>query len=278
MIMGFRAFNLFKGDWTKLFAFAQERGFGSVQLNKVTERDIPAILGEMERTGISVSSIGAMSFKLLGPDEEEALQDREMVREGIRAARELGAPCVSQFAGSDPRKSFEENVAEFKSVFEPLAEYAGECGIKLAVENCPLINGTPPVVHNFAYSPYAWDCMFEAVPSPALGLELDTGHLPYVGVDIERCIREYAAKIYHVHLKDCRIDPEQAYRHGKLGHEFYEYAVPGEGDIDFREVLALLAEIGYEDHITLDLRPYTEETISRGGRYIRGLLDEIQVI
>jgi len=272
MIMGFRAFNLFKDDWEQLFAYAANNGFGSVQLNKVSLQDVPAIREVMERTGISVSSIGAMSFKLLGPDEEQALQDQEMVRNGIQVAQALGAPCVSQFAGNNPYKTFEENVEAFKSVFAPLADYAGERGVKLAVENCPLINGTPPVAHNFAYSPYAWDCMFEAVPSEALGLELDTGHLPYVGVDVERCIRDYSAKLYHVHLKDCRIDAEQSYRYGKLGHEFYEYAVPGDGDIDFRHALGVLADVGYQGHVTLDLRPYTEETIARGGRYIGGLL------
>jgi sugar phosphate isomerase/epimerase len=273
MKLGFRAFDLFQSNWKQLFAFAKDNGFDSIQLNKVTEDDIPLIQQEMDETGISISSISAaMSWKMLGPDQAQSLMDQENTKQKIRIASKLGAPFVSQFAGNNPEVSFADNLATFKTVFEPLTYAAEEHGVKLVIENCPLVKGIPPVIHNFAYSPSSWDSIFEVIPSDALGLEFDTAHPPYVGIDIGRCIREYAAKIYHVHLKDCKLKEEDMYRYGRLGHEFYEYGVPGDGDIDFNMVVSELTDIGYDGHLTLDLRPTTVDTIVKGAQYMKQIM------
>jgi sugar phosphate isomerase/epimerase len=241
MKLGFRDLKFFKGDWARLFDFAAEVGAETLQIELFSEDDPAAVRKQIERTGISVSALTAMSTRLLGPDPEAARIDRAKVEWAIAAAQELGIPCVSQFAGNDPERSFEDNIATFREVFTPLAELAEAAGIALAFENCPLLSaGYPPVVRNLAYCPAAWDAMFEAVPSPAVALELDTAHLPWLGIDIIRCVRDYAERICHVHLKDCRINSETRQRYGCLTPHFYEYGVPGEGDIDFAAVIAAL--------------------------------------
>lgn len=273
MRLGCRMFQLFGDDWKQMFDFALDNGLQSIQIDHIREEDVPAVQEQIDKTGIAISSIGAMSWKMLGPDMEQSRTDQEQVKRKIAIAGLLKVPLVSQFAGNHPYLSFRENIRVFKTVFAPLVAFAEDHGVKLAVENCPLVEGTPPIVHNFAYAPAAWDAMFEAIPSPALGLEFDTGHPPMLGIDMQRCIREYKDKLFHVHIKDCRIHTEHQYKYGKLGPEFYSYAVPGQGDVDFSAVFAALREIGYRNDVTLDLRPTTRESIAWGAAYIQPLLN-----
>ena len=46
-------------------------------------------------------------------------------------------------------------------------DYAGERGVKLAIENCPMIFSYDewPGGNNLAWSPAIWDEMFDAIPA-----------------------------------------------------------------------------------------------------------------
>ncbi len=178
---------------------------------------------------------------------------------------------MSLFAGNDPSRSLADNMSMFAQVYTPLAEQAQKAGIKLAFENCPLLSGTPPVAHNLAWCPAAWEAMFQAVPSPAMGLELDTGHFPMLGIDLLRAVRDFAPRIAHVHLKDCIVDGEALYRSGNLGGNHYRYATPGEGQIDFAAFFKTLSDVGYQGFATFDLRPTTQDLILRAASHIRQL-------
>ena len=59
---------------------------------------------------------------------------------------------------------------------------------------------------NMAYSPEIWKAMFEAVPSRALGLEIDPSHLVFLGIDYIQAIQDFGDRIVHVHAKDIDID------------------------------------------------------------------------
>ena len=69
---------------------------------------------------------------------------------------------VTTFAGRDPEKSVEDNIDIFKEVFTPFVRKAEELDVKIAIENCPMMHGFPFRGVNIAYSPHAWDLMFEA--------------------------------------------------------------------------------------------------------------------
>lgn len=272
MRLGCRIFQLFKRDWEQAFSFADNHGLQSIQMDDIDETDVNGIKEQMNRTGIKISSIGAMSVKLLGPNMEQSSIDQGKVKQKILLANRLGVPLASQFAGNNPNLSFKDNIEMFKKVFTPLVALAEDNGIKLVFENCPLINGTPPVVQNLAYSPAAWEAMFEAIPSTAMGLEFDTGHPPMLGMDMQRCIKEYKDRIYHVHIKDCKINTEHEYKYGRLGKEFYDYEIPGRGNVDFHEVISTLNTVGYRNDVTLDLRPTTIEAIEESLAYIAPIL------
>jgi inosose dehydratase len=87
-------------------------------------------------------------------------------------------------------------------------------------------------------------------------LLLDTGHVAFAGDDPLDLARAYADRIGHVHLKSVR--PEVVSRVREEGLSFEEgvelgvFTVPGDGAIDFRPILDVLAEAGYEGWLVVE--------------------------
>jgi sugar phosphate isomerase/epimerase len=120
-------------------------------------------------------------------------------------------------------------------VWPRLVDYAGERGVKIAIENCPMIFSYDewPGGTNLASTPAAWDEMFSIVDSPSFGLNLDPSHLVWLQIDYERVVRDYAPKIFHVHAKDMEIDRDGLYRNGtvSLGMGWQVPRLPGLGEV-----------------------------------------------
>ena len=82
----------------------------------------------------------------------------------------------------------------------------------LGIENCPMLfsNDEWPGGKNLATTPALWRAIFDAIPSPHLGLNYDPSHLIWQFIDYVRCIHDFGSKIVHVHAKDTKIDREKA--------------------------------------------------------------------
>jgi len=87
-------------------------------------------------------------------------------------------------------------------------------------------------------------------------LLLDTGHLAFAGDDPLELARAYADRIGHVHLKSIR--PEVVSRVREEGLSFQEgvglgvFTVPGDGGIDFRPILEVLADADYRGWLVVE--------------------------
>lgn len=272
MKLGFRPHRLFGGDLDRIFSFAEEIGVDCVELPAPGQAREKHLRELVEGSGLGLCSIEAMTTAMLSPDQEARRTARLDVEEAIDAAGRLGAPCVSTFAGHDPMIPFEQNIERFGEMFGPLAAKAEQAGVSVAIENCPLIGGTPPAPKNLAYCPAHWRAMFEAVPSDAIGLEFDTAHLPGLGIDLPRAIREFAGRFRHVHLKDARVEPEAMYNHSWRHPAASSHPPFGQGQINFREVIDLLQEMGYDGVVTLDLHPQNEQEPREAATMVRQLL------
>jgi sugar phosphate isomerase/epimerase len=81
--------------------------------------------------------------------------------------------------------------------WKSLAAFAGDKGVKLAVESCggQLVHTTSTMLR-----------LIEATGGDVVGANLDPSHLMWMGADIPSVIRAYGDKIYHVHAKDIRIN------------------------------------------------------------------------
>jgi sugar phosphate isomerase/epimerase len=157
-----------------------------------------------------------------------------------------GTPGVGD---GHPSNRVTENLKIFREVYRPMAAYAEERGVRIAFETAG--RGGPE--GNLAHSPELWDAMFEAVPSPALGLSFDPSHLVWLGIpDPPAVIRQYASRIYHVDGKDVEILRARLHRQGILGSGWWRYRLPGQGELDWTTILATLAEIGYDNIVAIE--------------------------
>ncbi|GAA2903611.1 myo-inosose-2 dehydratase [Actinoplanes cyaneus] len=96
-----------------------------------------------------------------------------------------------------------------------------------------------------------------ASTSPELvSLLLDTAHLAFAGDDPLDLARAYADRIGHVHLKSIR--PEVVSRVRDEGLSFQRavelgvFTVPGDGAIDFRPILEVLADADYRGWLVVE--------------------------
>ena len=226
--------------------------------------------------GLGITSVLDMTLNLLHPDEDERASMIANARKLIDLTSDLGVGVFVTFAGRDPEKSAADNIPRFKEVLTPLADYAGERNVRIAFENCPLFHGFPYRGRNIAYAPAVWDMMFEAVPSPDIGICLDTSHPVMLMLDLERIVADYADRICDVQLKDSRIDRDRLQREGIYGEGWTSAGTPGSGDVDWPRFFDALSLVRYEGNFTIDLhgpnsRPNTE--LPRGLAHVRPLVE-----
>jgi inosose dehydratase len=96
-----------------------------------------------------------------------------------------------------------------------------------------------------------------ASTDPALvHLLLDTAHIAFAGDDPLDMARAHADRIGHVHMKSIR--PEVVSRVREEGLSFQEgielgvFTVPGDGAIDFRPILEVLADANYQGWLVVE--------------------------
>ena len=172
--------------------FAQEIGFRSMQLSAwpssslnadhVTDDRLSEIRKDLAERDIEISALGYYPNPL-DVDPEKATEARRYLLKVIELAARMEVPTVATFAGQTQGRSVSECLPDFAEIYKPICEHAEEHGVRLAIENCPIRDHRTGHGENIAYSPEIWEAMFELVPSPALGLQLDPSHLCYLGID-----------------------------------------------------------------------------------------------
>jgi len=94
---------------------------------------------------------------------------------------------------------------------------------------------------------------------PAFGFNFDPSHFGYQGADYVAFLREFAGKIYNVHVKDVRWSevPTAAGVFG--GHQpfgtdgrYWEFVSPGRGNVDFEAIVRQLNQMGYQGPLTVE--------------------------
>ncbi len=95
---------------------------------------------------------------------------------------------------------------------------------------------------------YARIC--DAIPSPRVGICLDTGHFDASDVDMDQLIDELGARVLHIHVKENR---------GRGRVDFTRF---GEGTTDNHHIVERLVQLGYSGYITVELSPQSDRPTS----------------
>ena len=221
-------------------------------LDNLAASEIRKMLGGY---GLTISSL-AYYPNPLHPDAEH----REMVighlKKVIDAAALLEVPVVGTFVGKDKNKTIPQNFEDYARIWPPIVKFAKERGIKIAIENCPMLFSYDewPGGNNLASTPAIWRKMWEIIPDDNFGLNLDPSHLVLQMIDYERVVREFGNKIFHVHAKDLHIDQEGLYNHGVLsqGLGWQIPRLPGLGDMNWSKFFAALSASRYDYVVSIE--------------------------
>jgi sugar phosphate isomerase/epimerase len=97
-----------------------------------------------------------------------------------------------------------------------------------------------------------------------MSINFDPSHLVRMGIDPLRFLDEFIGRIRHVHAKDTALDAERLYEFGhelpatfsapgKFGGLAWRYTIPGRGAMNWTEVFARLARLGYAGRVSVEL-------------------------
>ncbi|MCQ5129726.1 myo-inosose-2 dehydratase [Butyricicoccus faecihominis] len=88
----------------------------------------------------------------------------------------------------------------------------------------------------------------------------DTGHLHYCDVDLEKFFTDFADRIAYVHLKNIRELVLDVVRDYKIDFNSSVkcgiFTVPGDGGMDYRPIMQILSDKGYEGWMMVEAEQY----------------------
>ncbi|MFL5734744.1 MAG: sugar phosphate isomerase/epimerase family protein [Chloroflexia bacterium] len=265
--------------WPQSKASRRYAGVTHIDVAELTPEKSRNILGLMERHNLQISSL-AYYPNPLNPDPEHSKTVIDHLYKVIAAAEMLKVPIVGTFVGRDQSKTIEENLGEYEKVWPPIVKFANDHGVKIAIENCPMIfsNDEWPGGQNLAISPAIWRQMWEIIPDQNFGLNLDPSHLVWQMIDYVRVVYEFGSRIFHVHAKDMRIDREQLYQRGvlSLGMGWQVPRLPGLGEVRWDQFISALYAVSYDYVVSIEHEDRafekTEDLVKRGFLISRDVL------
>lgn len=203
--------------------------------------------------------LGAALCAAMGPDRD--LTDlryvagtQEYIRYCIDAVTTLGGNVVAGPIYSPVGKTWQITGAERATIVDrlieglkPLAEYAGERGVRLAIEplnrfETSLMNTAAQVME-----------VIDRLDSPAVGVLLDSFHMNIEEKNQAAAIRLVGSKLYHFHA--CGNDR----------------GAPGADHIAWGEIAAALREVTYDGALVIESFTPDNQTIARAAAIWRAL-------
>ncbi|MGE5623634.1 MAG: sugar phosphate isomerase/epimerase family protein [Methanocella sp.] len=178
-----------------------------------------------------------------------------------QAAAAMGCHVVTGFTGSPiwkylysfPQTTKEMVDAGFRQIVElwtPILDEFDRVGVKFALEVHPT---------EIAFDYYtAQRLLKEFNGRPTLGFNFDPSHLLWQGMEPHLFARDFADRVYHVHMKDAIVTLDG--RTGILGSHIdfgdarrgWNFRSLGHGGVDFEEIVRALNDAGYTGPLSVE--------------------------
>ncbi len=219
--------------------------------------DTTALKRAVELSGLSVPALGTgqayleEGLSLSNPDGKIRKAAVKRIQEHIDLAAQLKSLVIIGLIRGNPADNLPGDKATglFKESLVECLGYAAEKGATLALEpisrsECSFINSLQEGTD-----------FIKEMGHPALKLLADTYHMNAGDENIRESLTRAAPRLAHVHF----ADSNRCY--------------PGSGDINFREIVATLREIGYNGYISAEVKPEPSEAEAMRGflAFMRGM-------
>ncbi|HRT10535.1 MAG TPA: sugar phosphate isomerase/epimerase family protein, partial [Candidatus Paceibacterota bacterium] len=194
-------------------------------------------------------------------DPEVSRKAVQHFRRVILAAEKLGLKNANTFVGRDWTKTVDENWPRFLKIWKPLIAFAEDHGIKVGIENCPMLFSRDewPGGKNLATTPAIWRRMFSDIDSKNFGLNYDPSHFVLQQMDPVSPLREFRDKLFHLHAKDMIVHPDRLNEVGIFAFpkQWHTPRIPGFGDINWARFMAEVQAVGYDGPVCVEVEDDT---------------------
>jgi sugar phosphate isomerase/epimerase len=266
--------------WPKGKAERRYAGITHVDVVDFGKKEAAQVLELFAKNGLTISGLGYYPNPL-APNADEAKVYVNHIKAVMKAAKLLNVGVVNTFIGRDYTKSVDENWPRFLKTWQPLVSFAGDNGIKIGIEHCPMIftRDEWPGGKNLLSTPVIWRRAFNDIKGDALGLNFDPSHFIWLMMDYLKAMREFKDRIYHVHAKDVRVDWEKLSECGIMEYpnRWHTPKLPGMGDVEWGKFFSTLTDTGYNGPVCVEVedRAYEGtldrrlESLSQSHSYLR---------
>lgn len=241
---------------------AAQAGYVGIELGRKFPKDPEVMKRELSKRGLVLTSgwcdtmFGCPELRdeYLRMFKEKAAFLKECGCEVVVAAEGTGSTCWDPREYRAKKGVQKLNDAEWKLFTDGLNDAGAFCnslGLKLVYHVhtgtcCETYEETKRLCDN---------------TDPALvSLLADTGHLHYCGVDLEKFFTDFADRIAYVHLKNLRELVLEVVRDYNIDFNSSVkcgiFTVPGDGGIDYRPIMKILADKGYEGWMMVEAEQY----------------------
>lgn len=196
-----------------------------------------------------------------GDPEEVRSRSAENMCNAARAAKLFGAEIVTGFTGSSiwgriyffppvTLEEIEQGYIDFSKRFLPILDVFKNEEIKFALEVHPT---------EIAYDIYTFRKALESIKDhPCFGINFDPSHLVHQFVDPVQFIEELGARIFHVHIKDTKLNINGKNSilcsHLNFGdsRRGWNFVSPGRGEINWDLVIRALNKVNYSGPLSIE--------------------------
>lgn len=242
--------------WPKGKAERRYAGVSHIDVDDMTNERVSYIKEYCRSRDIEISAL-AFYPNTIGNDMDMREANVSHLYKVIDASAKLDVNMVTTFIGRDQFKTVEENIGLFKEVWPPIIKYAEQKGVKIAIENCPMLFGKDqwPGGQNLFASPKIWRQLFEIIPSKNFGINFDPSHFVWQMMDYINPIYEFKDRIFHVHFKDIKMYPDKLREAGTMAYplDYMSPKIPGLGDVDWGAYVSALTDIGYNGYACIEV-------------------------
>ncbi|WP_295365300.1 sugar phosphate isomerase/epimerase [uncultured Succinivibrio sp.] len=244
--------------WPEAKAERRYAGVSHINCEKVLQDESYAkhVLAVAKDNGVEISSL-AFYPNTLDPDQKKRHDNVEHLKNVIRASHKLGINMVTTFIGRDQHRNFEDNLLIVKEVWPEILNLAKELGVKVAIENCPMLFGPDqwPGGQNLMTTPHNWRKIFEILDYDNLGINYDPSHFVWQMIDYVEPVYKFRDRIFHVHFKDLKVIKSKLNQVGILAYplDFMAPKLPGLGDVNFSRFVSALTDIGYNGYACVEV-------------------------
>jgi sugar phosphate isomerase/epimerase len=201
--------------------------------------------------------------RLWGDGDPEGVRQRaaEEVKNTAKAAKLFGVDIINGFTGSSvwgmlyffpptSQADIDAGYEDFANRWGPIMDTFQENGIKFGLEVHPT---------EIAYDIVTSHRALEAINHhPSFGFNFDPSHLIHQFVDPVAFVDEFAQRIFHVHVKDSRVQltgrSSILSSHLDFGdaRRGWDFVSPGRGDVRWDPIIRALNRAGYEGPLSIE--------------------------